>query len=340
MRATAFIVAGFSLLPMSLHAQAKFNGTQFKTPDGVELHTRIYEPNAGGTSQPAILMVEGFGKSHLDKEPESSPFFQLAEALSQNGYVVMVYSKRGSASNAKNGSWAKSTFSSDNADAQSALDFLKAYRGVDRENVYLFGQSIGCLHVSILAQKNKVKGVIAFAGGYQNFFTILEEQNIEILRLMGKSPDEAKKATQPMMLAYSQVKAGNFNCEKNKELCHQEDGANIVDDAQEAYLAEVFKMDPLKELAKISAPVLVLQGTSDFVISTSEFDLAKKSLGANKNFSFQLLENVDHFMTLQKDKAASLKAMAAIKQTKTLGPLSTKLSAATETWLKKQSYPQ
>ncbi len=101
-------------------------------------------------------------------------------------------------------------------------------------------------------------------------------------------------------------------------------------------MAEVFRLDPLAELAKVSVPVLVLQGTADFVISINQFELAKKSLVTKKNFSFQVLEGVDHFMSDQKDKASSLQAMAKIKQTKTLAPLSTKLLGATRNWLKIQ----
>jgi len=319
---------------ISLEANAKYSAVKFAAADGVNLNARVYEPSGMPTSKPAVLLVEGFGKSHLDKEPESSPFFQLAQALSDQGFFVLTYSKRGSSSNSKNGSWAKATFWSDNKDAQAALDYLQAYRGVDKNNVYLFGQSIGCLQTSILAQKNPVKGLIVFAGGYQNFLNILEEQNLGILDLMGKKPEEAKKEIAPMMQAYSDIKSGKLNCDAYKSLCRVEDGATIVDDSQEKYMAEVFRLDPLAELGKVSVPVLVLQGTSDFVISVKQFELAKKSLAPKKNFSFQVLEGVDHFMSDQNGRAGSLQSMAKIKQTKTLSPLSPKLLGATETWLK------
>jgi dipeptidyl aminopeptidase/acylaminoacyl peptidase len=325
-----------AVLSFSLPAHAKFAAVQFEGANGVKLNARVYEPVGNSSNSPAILLVEGFGKSHLDKEPESSPFFQLAQALSDQSFTVLTFSKRGSSSNSKNGSWAKSTFWLDNQDAQAAFDFLKSYNGVDQKRIYLFGQSIGCLHTSILAQKNPVKGLIVFAGGYQNFLNILEEQNLVIMDLMGKKPEAAKKEIAPMMQAYSDLKAGKLDCEKYKSICRTEDGETIVDDSQEKYMAEVFKLDPLTELGKVTVPVLVMQGTSDFVISPNQFELARKSLGAKKNFSFKSLGGVDHFMSDQIDRRGSLQALTKIKQTKTLAPISPKLVNATKEWLKFQ----
>ncbi|MBL7555517.1 MAG: alpha/beta hydrolase [Bdellovibrionaceae bacterium] len=321
---------------MAVTSHAKISKIQFPTEDGLKLNARIYEQQ-GAQLAPAILLVEGSGKSHFEEELESSPFFQLAEDLSKHGFVAMTFSKRGSASNAKNGSWAKSSFWSDNKDAQSALNFLRKYKGVDSEKIYLFGQSIGCLHSTLLAQKNKVKGVVLFAGGYQNFYQILEEQNLVILGLMGKSQADAKKEIEPMMRALTDLKNGKFNCKSHQALCATEDGETIVDGTQQKYLVDLFKLEPLSELSKVSAPVLILQGTSDFVIAPSEFDRAKKLLSDKHNFSFQLLDKIDHIMSEQKDQKASLQAMMEIKKTKVFAPLAPKLSTSITSWLKREN---
>lgn len=307
----------------------------FSAFDSVSLNARIFEPAKKQSSGPAILLVEGSGKSHFDSELESSPFFQLAKSLSDKGFFAMTFSKRGSASNSKNGSWAKSTFWTDNKDTQSAFDFLKNYKGVDPKRMFLFGQSIGCLHATLLAQKNEIKGLVLFAGGYQNFLQILEEQNLEILNLTGKSPAEAKKEIEPMMLALADIKNDSFKCEKHKTLCAVEDGATIVDGTQEKYLKELLKIEPLDELSKIKCSTLVLQGTSDFIIDPSEFAKAQQKLQSVSNFSFQLLEKVDHLMSDQVDKKSSLQTMMTIKKTKTFAPLSPKLTTAITSWVGK-----
>ena len=246
----------------------------------------------------------------------------------------MTYSKRGSASNSKNGSWAKSTFWIDNRDAQSAIDFLKSYKTVDAKKLFLFGQSIGCLHTTLLAQKNAISGLILFAGGYQNFLKILEEQNLEILALTGKTPAEAKKEIEPMMKALYDVKNGSFKCDNHKALCTNEDGVNIVDGTQEKYLEELLKIEPLDELAKVKSKTLILQGTSDFIIDPSEYQRAKARLETNKNFSFKLIEKVDHLMSDQADKKTSLQAMMGMKKSKTFAPLSSKITSAIQSWVK------
>ncbi len=309
------LFAGVLAIVLSSNANAAFSKVVFPTSDGLKLNARIYEPTSGGKLSPAILLVEGSGKSHFEEELESSPFFQLAKGLSDHGFFVMSYSKRGSASNSKNGTWAKSTFLIDNEDAQSAFDFLKSYKTVDAKKLFLFGQSIGCLHSTLLAQRNTISGLILFAGGYQNFLKILEEQNLEILALTGKTPAEAKKEIEPMMRALYDVRNGGFKCANHKTLCTTEDGVNIVDGTQEKYLEELLKIEPLDELAKVKSKTLILQGTSDFIIDPSEYQRAKARLENNKNFSFNLIEKVDHLMSDQADKKTSLHAMRSVPET-------------------------
>jgi len=251
----------------------------------------------------------------------------------------MTYSKRGSASNAKNGPWTKSTFWIDNSDAQAAFDFLKSYKTVYAKKLFLFGQSIGCLHATLLAQKNTVSGLILFAGGYQNFLNILEEQNLEILALTGKTPVESKKEIEPMMKALHDVKNGDFKCDKHKALCTTEDGVNIIDGTQEKYLEELLNVAPLDELAKVKSKTLVLQGSSDFIIDSSEFQRAKARMDSHKNFSFKLIEKVDHLMSDQADKKTSLQAMMGMKKSKTFAPLSPKILSAIHAWLMNTGVP-
>ena len=148
--------------------------------------------------------------------------------------------------------------------------------------------------------------MILFAGGYQNFLNILEEQNLEILVLTGKTYVEAKKEMEPMMEALENIMGGTFSCEKHKALCTTQDDVNIVDGTQEKYLVELLKIEPLDELTKIKSKTLVLQGSSDFIIDPREFERAKVRLGSEKNFTFQLIEQVDHLMSDQIDKKASL----------------------------------
>lgn len=324
---------GVILLMFGSTAHTAVSKVTFPTSDGTKLNARIYDPTSAEKANSAILLIEGSGKSHFEEELESSPFFQLAKDLSDHGFFVMTFSKRGSAANSKNGSWAKSTFWSDNRDAQSAFDFLTTYKSVNKKRVFLFGQSIGCLHATMLAQKNATLGVVLFAGGYQNFLNILEEQNLAILSLTGKSSAESKKEIEPMMKALQDVKSGTFKCESHKALCTTEDGVNFVDGTQEKYLEELLKVEPLDELAKVKSKTLVLQGTSDFIIDPSEFQSAKERLQSNKMFSFKLLDGVDHLMSDQPDKKSSLQAMMGMKKSKTFAPLSPKITSAINSWL-------
>lgn len=143
----------------------------------------------------------------------------------------------------------------------------------------------------------------------------------------------------PPVLGYADDFLPNFEAVLQREFfaleasVRKEDGETIVDGTQEKYLLDLFKIEPLVELSKITASVLVVQGTSDFVIAPSEFNRAKGLLGKKANFKFLLLEKIDHIMSEQKDQKASLQAMMTIKKEKVFAPLSPKLSTAITNWL-------
>lgn len=136
-----------------------------------------------------------------------------------------------------------------------------------------------------------------------------------------------------MMRALLDIKNGKFSYKNHQALCVNEDGETIVDGTQEKYLVDLLKIEPLDELSKLKIPVLVLQGTSDFIIAPSEFDLARKALNSKSNLTCQLLEGIDHIMSEQKDRKSSLHAMMEIEKTKVFAPLAQKLSNSIADWL-------
>ena len=170
--------------------QAEEKAVKFQTNDSLQLNAKIYSTGHSDNKKPAILILEGSGKSNFEVEPEKSPFRQLAQALSQRGYIVMSYNKRGSGENAKGGSFWKSDFAVDTKDAQAALKFLLAEKNVDKDHVFLVGHSFGGPQSLVLSQKNKISGIVMLSSTLRPIARLMHDQNKVILELQGKPKAE------------------------------------------------------------------------------------------------------------------------------------------------------
>ena len=132
---------------------------KFRTFDGVRLTAAEFRPRrAPSAGAPAVLIIEGSGKSSSGGDLPTSPFYQLGRILAAEGCYVLTYNKRGSGLNTNNGSFYRSTFWTDNKDAQAALNFLRSSGQADKDKIFLMGQSMGGVHVTALALKNKIAG--------------------------------------------------------------------------------------------------------------------------------------------------------------------------------------
>jgi hypothetical protein len=275
---------------------------------------------------PAVLIVEGSGKSPDRKDSAVSPFYQLGRILARDGYYVLTYNKRGSGSNTGNGSFYRSGFWMDNKDAQAALDFLSSAAHIDKSRIFLLGQSMGGVHITFLARKNRVAGNIYFAAAFKEFKETLRQQNADILGFLGKSRRAIALELKKIAKMLHAIETGNFCASDYTDICRKIEGANIIDGVQERYFREVLKIDSARELAKLDIPLLILQGTSDFVINLNDLQAAKNALrkAGEKNARLKILPKVDHIFSDQPDKAASFKYMVKIGKTGRFKPVSKK----------------
>ena len=86
-------------------------------------------------------MVTGTGN-------ESRPFWQIAEYLSERGFVVLRYDKRGVGENSTIldlNTYANATVQQFQSDAESALNFLIQQPEVDRNRISIIGHSEGAI---------------------------------------------------------------------------------------------------------------------------------------------------------------------------------------------------
>ena len=165
--------------------------------NGLETKARLNLPAVGDGPYPGVLLVHGTGPVdmnetldivRIDNETGSvtypaRPFFQIAEYLSERGFAVLQYDKRGVGANftiLDDNVWRNVTFDDLKQDAEKALDLLMQQPEVDANHVTLVGHSEGSMIVPRVAIDNpgKVHNIVLMGSVAQNLRELLYFQTV------------------------------------------------------------------------------------------------------------------------------------------------------------------
>jgi len=126
----------------------------FKKKD-IKLSGALYIPRKEGKF-PAILLATGDGAQDMRNE---GLFTSMAEYFVNEGYMVLIFDKRGIG--ASRGDWDSATDADSIEDINSALDFLKDQKEADPEKILVFGHLKGALYaVKTASARNDVKALV------------------------------------------------------------------------------------------------------------------------------------------------------------------------------------
>ena len=147
--------------------------------NGIQTDAELTMPVLANRSLPAILLIHGLGP--LDKDqfipPDSRDFKQIAEYLSERGFVVLRYDKRAIGANdtiEDPDLWYNQTMDDLISDANKALHTLVDQPEVDKDNVSVLGGSQGSWIATRVAAANPfVKNVLLLSTGAEKLGDII-----------------------------------------------------------------------------------------------------------------------------------------------------------------------
>jgi pimeloyl-ACP methyl ester carboxylesterase len=149
--------------------------------NAVKTNAQLTIPAVGEGPFPGVLLIHGSGANDLNETggiilidnktgskiyPDKQTFFQIADYLSERGFVVLRYDKRGVASNftiLDSNVWGNVTFNELKQDAEKALSVLLQQPEVNAtEKVILIGHSEGTMIAPRIAvdSPDKVKNIV------------------------------------------------------------------------------------------------------------------------------------------------------------------------------------
>jgi alpha-beta hydrolase superfamily lysophospholipase len=154
--------------------------------DGVKTHAQLTLPAIGKGPFPGVLLVPGSGAVDMNETitTDIKPFWQISEYLTDRGFVVLKYDKRGIGANntiVNENTWGNLTVDDLKRDAETALTVLSQQPEADPKRLSIIGHSEGTVLVPRIAMDNpeKVKNIILMGTVAENY-SKLQFQSVTI----------------------------------------------------------------------------------------------------------------------------------------------------------------
>jgi pimeloyl-ACP methyl ester carboxylesterase len=243
---------------------------------------------------PVVLLIAGSGPTDRDG---NSPLFSgpnnsikiLAEDLAAQGIASVRYDKRGVGESGKAmqqaAEKAKITLREDDLRFENYIDdavwWGKKLRGDRRfSSLTVIGHSEGSLIGMVAAQRMGADAFVSVAGSGRPINQILLEQ------LKAQLPPALLKSTEDIL---AQLAAGQTVASVPPQL-------NIfLRPSIQPYMISWLRYDPTKEIARLSVPVLIVQGTTDVQVNMQD---AKSLASANPSAQLLLIEGMNHVLKM------------------------------------------
>jgi pimeloyl-ACP methyl ester carboxylesterase len=161
--------------------------------DGLMTDAQLTFPAVGSGPFPAVLLIPGGGSPDMDEymppystytgEP-ARPHLQIAEYLSERGFAVLRYNKRGvgfNSSLADPGVFFNITIQDLERDAEKVLDVLMKQSEVDSDDITLLGHSESTIIAPRIAAGNpRVKNIVLMGTAGRSYYDIKYFKNIDL----------------------------------------------------------------------------------------------------------------------------------------------------------------
>jgi len=277
-------VAGIFFLP----APAEPSPVDKNAPPDVQLETKdttlygtIDLPKGDGPF-PAVLVVSGSGPNDRDGNQvalKSDYLKKLAAGLTEQGFAVLRYDKRGSGKS-EVGDAPLETFRFD-VFVDDAVGWVTMLRKDNRfSSVAILGHSQGSLVAMLAAQRVPVDAIVSIAGAGRSIDKVLITQLGEQLKSMPELRAHA-------FAVIEELAAGQTVQDYPEKL------EALFNPSVQGFLISWMQHDPVKVIATLEIPILIVQGTRDIQVLVEDAEALKKGQSAAE---LVLVKNMNHVL--------------------------------------------
>lgn len=239
----------------------------------------------GAERRPGVLILAGSGPVDRDGNAPgvaNDSLKLLAHGLADAGVISLRVDKRGVGASRwavrREDSLRLATYADD---AATWLDVLRAEPLVSR--VFVLGHSEGALVGTLAAQRRAVAGVVLLAGAGERIGAVMARQ-----LAAGAMPAPLRAEAGRVLAA---LEAGQTVADVPPEL------APLLRASVQPYLISWMALDPVAELARVAAPVLIVQGTTDLQVGVADARrLVAGRAGVSQPTTLVLVEGMNHIL--------------------------------------------
>ena len=280
--------------PAPQQTGARADSVSLATPTGV-LHGTLLLPPAAAGAVPVVLMHAGSGPTDRDGNSPLLPgannsLKQLAEALATLGVASLRFDKRGIAASRAAGAREEDLRFDTLID--DAVGWIQMLRSDPRfSTITVVGHSEGSLIGMVAARRGAADAFVSIAGSGRLAQEIIREQLGQQL-----SPTMMAGAARGL----DALAAGKFADSTPPGL------ESLFRRSVQPYLMSWFRYDPTKEIAVLTVPVLIVQGTTDLQVSVAD---ARLLAAAAPNAKLLLVDGMNHVLKLASgDRSAQMRS--------------------------------
>ncbi len=283
---------------------------------------------------PGILYITGIGCFSQESLGVLTTEAKLLQGLARAGYVTMRVEKSGVGdSQGPACDSPKADLQAEIAGYVAGVEALKALPGVDPSHVYLLGLSIGGVEAPIVAQRVPVQGLVVVNTVAKTF--------LEYLLQTRRRQGELKDVPYDVLERHLRL----------NELCNHEllvDGRApeailaarpdckdyITYPAPYTFMRQWAALDLAAEWKRVDAPVLIVQGESDYVATVSDAPLLRDIIESFHpgRATLAMIPGMDHTLTVRGSMKESIAATDGA-----LGAFQPRVLETIRDWVARQS---
>lgn len=184
-------VAVGKALEQHQHASVEYGEVQYA--DNI-LRSLLYLPT-GVEQPPVIFFLQGYTCQSIEMRP-NNPGKQLIDAWIQEGYAVFLVEKPGMGDSECGTPCMEIDFNQELEAFSNAYASLRATTSIDRNNIFLFGHSMGGIIAPLLAREHQPAGVMVYGIVGKNWHDYMVDIFTEQPLLLGDTEQQIQEESQ------------------------------------------------------------------------------------------------------------------------------------------------
>ncbi len=264
----------FSLISsLSFSQEQTFSETEIRISNWID--GSLIAPNSH-SDQLAIIIGDS-GPTDRDGNQnfqKTNNLKKLAQQLANNGIATFRYDKRIVRQIKMNSLDPRIKFDDFVSDAMDVVKYFKTKN--EFKKIYIIGHGQGSL-IGMIAAQEHVHGLISLAGAGQSIDAVVIDQ---IQKTAPMFTEDSKRV-------FDILRSGQTTTDFPPAL------ASVFDLSVQKFMMSWMKFDPALIIKDLTIPILIINGTKDLQVETSEAELLHK---ANEKSELKLIEKMNHVL--------------------------------------------